>query len=517
MRLWIVGVVFALGAMLVLGAVACGDDDDDDDDAVADDDSVDDDDTADDDTSDDDTGDDDTEVGEKLFAAAGSAIITPNATNHPETVYLGGLSETRVMSSVHDDLTVQALVLNKGDEKIAIVAMDLVTLTLSWARKMRDDLAVRGFDPHKVFIAATHVHEAPDTVGVYGPSLFESGVSPEYMEFLRETVVDLVDSLDDRMTAVSMTAGSVDVNDPLSNFPALIDDFRKPYVVLPRLSAARFVDDEGETVATLVNWNSHPEIMLQGTELSADFPRWAREKVTELFGGTTVYITGAVGGLSSPTGVDVPARDENGDPIDDGGEPLYWQNATWDKTRSLGYVLGEYVQKALEGAAPVEDPEVNARSVEFLLPVDNAVMRTLFKAGLVEYEEDDLVEDHPDFCGGLGCAREMIGVIRVGPVAIVTSPGETFPETVVGRPESTFDYGGEWGEFTFPAIEGYETHLDAPVKMHMGLCGDGIGYIIPETDYHEGGHPDFYEEFLTFSKRTEALYRQAVIDLVSEP
>ncbi|MCB9475261.1 MAG: metallo-mystery pair system four-Cys motif protein [Deltaproteobacteria bacterium] len=45
MRLWIVGVVFALGAMLVLGAVACGDDDDDDDD---------DDDSVDDDTSDDD-------------------------------------------------------------------------------------------------------------------------------------------------------------------------------------------------------------------------------------------------------------------------------------------------------------------------------------------------------------------------------------------------------------------------------------------------------------------------------
>ncbi|MCB9477133.1 MAG: hypothetical protein H6685_09690 [Deltaproteobacteria bacterium] len=190
-----------MAMVLSAGSWACGGDDDDDDDAVADDDSVDD--------------DDDRRSPRRMAtqrqcrvnsssAAAARSSLTTKTT---ETVWAIDRCATAT-----DGL--RAL---WGDEKIAIVAMDLVTLTLSWARKMRDDLAVRGFDPHKVFIAATHVHEAPDTVGVYGPSLFESGVSPEYMEFLRETVVDLVDSLDDRMTAVSMTAGSVDVNDPLSN------------------------------------------------------------------------------------------------------------------------------------------------------------------------------------------------------------------------------------------------------------------------------------------------------------
>lgn len=446
----------------------------------------------------------------RLYAAAGAAIISPNSANHPEPVYLGGIWPARAGEGVHDDLEARAIVLARGREHVVYVALDVTGFTLSRIREIRDALGEFGLDPDHVLIASTHTHEAPDLVGVYGPSLLDSGVSPTYMRFLQDTVEQLVIDTWSRLEPVTMRAASAEVNDPGSNEPTLIADIREPDVTVPTLSVASFTGEDGDTVATLLNWHSHPEVMIGQNMVSADFPRWARERLEARLGGVAVYATGAVGGLSTPTGVAVPARDEDGDPVMDGGEPVYVQEPGWAKTRSLGYVIADIAADAIDGAADEATPDFSVRVEPLAIPVRNPIMMAAFVAGLVEYDWDDVVRGDRAFCGPLGCADERLALVRVGPVAMISSPGETFPETMIGREASVVDFGEPWGETAFPAMDGFAHLAAAPVLMHLGLCGDAIGYMVPSADRHPMGHPDRYEEDLDFSLDTEQIYSSAV-------
>lgn len=505
--------LFVCWLSLLILAPACGDDDSPDDDE----------DPSDDDTSDDDSspaGDDDNDDASPvvtLYAAAGQAAITPDAVNHPETIHLGGVYPPRLATGVHDDLLAAVLMLQQGDEQVVLVSLDFLGFTRSRGREIQERLAAEGFAKENILIASTHTHEAPDTLGVFGPNLLTSGVSPTYMAFVQDTVVDLVLEVRDRLEPVTMRATKVEIDDPLSNFPTLANDFREPMITVDHLTAAQFISAGGATVATLLNWHAHPEVMIESTEISADFPQWARDRLEERLGGTAVYLSGALGGLATPTGVDVPARDENGAPISDGqGNPVYRQEGTWDKARSLGFVLADLAVDGLAEAEDVSAPELRVVVREMLLPVHNPIMFAGFMIGLLELDKEDIVFDQPDFCGPFGCTSERVGYVRVGPMVLVTSPGETFPETLVGRPRSVVDFGGEWGEFTFPRMRGLEELMDSSVPMHMSVCGNEIGYLIPQSDFHEINHPDWYEEELFLGFDSESIYRRTVGELLAE-
>ncbi len=446
---------------------------------------------------------------DSLLAAAGSAVITPTPENHPETVYLGGIFPPRTSTGVHDDLKACALILKQGDRQLVIVSLDFIGFTRTRIREIQERLEVYGFVKDHILIASTHTHEAPDTMGVFGPNVLTSGVSPAYMRFVQDTIVELALETSRRLTPVTMRAAQAPVYDPLSNFPTLTADSRQPEITVDYLSAAAFDDENGETVATLVNWHAHPEVMIESTLVSPDFPAWTRRRMETLYGGTCVYISGALGGLASPTGVSVPARDEDGQAVYEDGEPLYLTEGTWGKTRSLGFVVADIAADALD-RADTQTPVLSIRVEKLLLPVDNLIMKLAFVTGLVEYDMADLDRDHPFQCGFLGCALEPVALIRLGNMALVTSPGETFPETVTGRLQSSVDFGAPWGEFTFPAMEGIDDFLAAEVPMHMSVCGDETGYIIPESDFHAPGHPDYYEEDLYFGRDTETRYRELV-------
>lgn len=489
---------------------------DDDADDDADDDSSDDD--ADDDSSDDDTGDDDTwddlpmppDDG-RLYVAAGRAIISPTLENHPNPWYVGG-SSIRIATGIHDDLTASALVFAKGSEHAVLVSVDLVGFPSPRTQVVKDALAVRGLAPDHIFISATHTHEGPDTLGIWGPNALTSGRDETYSQFLTDTITQLVIDTWDDLVPVSVQAGRATINEPGSNYPGLIRDSRRPELPYPDVAAARFVADDESTVATLVNWHNHPEVTMSAMEFSADFPQWTRQRMETLFGGTSVYLSGAVGGLGTPLDVQVPAYDEAGTRLTDGdGAPLWLKSQSWQKSWSLGYALADWAALALDGESVQTNPTLDVAATTIRIPVRNPLHMVAFLAGLVD-RPTNLDRDHFWECGIVGCIPEVIGRIRVGPVTIVTAPGETFPETLTGRDESSFDYGPDWGVFTFEAMTGYEEHLDDTVPMHAGLCNDELGYIVPFADMHQLDHPDFYEESYCVGWEVEGIYRDAVVN-----
>ena len=103
---------------------------------------------------------------------------------------------------------------------------------------------------------------------------------------------------------------------------------------------------------------------------------------------------------------------------------------------------------------------------------------------------------------------------------MVSFPGEVFPETSVGRPETTFDWGEEagppWTPWTYPAIDGYRAALpDGSILMELGLTNQELGYIVPKSDVLPANHPDNYEEYFNISPRAEALIREGVAGLLA--
>ena len=70
------------------------------------------------------------------------------------------------------------------------------------------------------------------------------------------------------------------------------------------LRALRFVDEAGATVATLINWSTHPESLEdENTEVSSDFIHYIRAAVERELGGTAVYFTGDLGAVEIVAGL----------------------------------------------------------------------------------------------------------------------------------------------------------------------------------------------------------------------
>src|SRR6185369_15571851 len=73
---------------------------------------------------------------------------------------------------------------------------------------------------------------------------------------------------------------------------------RPPWFFDQELRALRFIGADGATIATLINWSTHPESLeSDNTLVSSDFPHYARARVEAQLGGTAVYFTGDLGAV----------------------------------------------------------------------------------------------------------------------------------------------------------------------------------------------------------------------------
>jgi hypothetical protein len=454
----------------------------------------------------------------RLHAAATSVVITPDSENHPCPLYMGGTGMNRLAEGVHDDLEAQVLVLARDDLHAVVVSMDLVGLEAPDTIRMQARVAALGLDPAHLVVSCTHTHSGPDTIGVWGPDEGVTGRCPPYHDFLAEALGQAVDGLRGTLRPVTVAAGEVPVDEPLSNEASLLGDSRHPLVRNNRVVAARLATPEGETVATLVNWHNHPEAMIEHDVFSADFPRWTRRALEAAWGGTAIYLSGTVGGLMTP--IDVTSRrfTEDGAPVlGAGGVPEMVSGGGEEQAWSFGYILAGYATAALEGV-PAQEAGFTVDLARVDVPVDSFVLIATFQSGVLE-THPDLITDDPARCGVFGCLPVDLHRLRLGDLVLVTLPGEIFPETSVGRPATTVDWGAEagppWGTWTYPAITGYRAALPAgTLLMELGLTNQELGYLVPETDILPANHPDNYEEYFNISPRAEGLIREGVTALL---
>ena len=393
-----------------------------------------------------------------LFGFAKQAI-TPAIGAAP--VYMAGFDTNRRATGVHDDLWARAVAVSDGHRKIAIVAVDLIGVFHADVLKARELLEQRV--PGAVLVvASTHNHEGPDTMGLWGPGRFSSGVDPQYLERVRRAIAETAEVALARMKRGHLVLGR-------ARTPGLIEDGRLPRVIDDTLVAIQVVGEDGATLGTVVNWSSHPEALGgKNTIVTSDFPHHLRARMEERLGGTSVFLVGSIGGLMTPLGLKLTGADGKAIPAD-----------SFALAQAVGERAADAALNALKDGKPSASSALEHRSATVFVPLENRLFRLAMFLGVL---------DRHVYSGGQPATavfgddlRTEIGYLRLGDAEALLVPAEIYPELVLGRIQDPQDAGTDFPGA--PPERALHALLSAEFKLVLGLANDEIGYVLPRSQW----------------------------------
>jgi hypothetical protein len=419
--------------------------------------------------------------------------------------WIAGYGASRPMQTVHDDIWARAVVLRSAGRTVAIVSIDTVGIFYSDVIKVRRKVTVRHpeLGVETVILSSSHSHHALDTMGMWGmtdpysgiyagtPDTYLGKVNDEFVDGILEKTAGVIVDAARAMKPATLKAATV-----RAGIDNLCSDLRDPFILDDHLSVLDAVADDGERIATLVNFSCHPETVSgDSNALSSDYPHFLREALENGLpaagsrpavaglGGTAIFLQGALGGMASP--LRMPVTDRAG--IDRTREDF-------ERARAIGEALAEKAFDALGGAAAVADTTVAHAEKTFRVPVANKYFWLLFDLGVLRprqmYKIDPSKETYLDNVE----IETAAAMLRIGPVTFATVPGEAFPELAVGGYTAPYDYS--YGHPILDPANQYPPDLSkAPagpylrdimpgkVKFLLGLGLDELGYLVPGYDF----------------------------------
>jgi hypothetical protein len=394
-------------------------------------------------------------AGAEFRAGAAKRVITPDLKRFAP-VYIAGFGQNRVATGAHDELAARCLALGAGARPLVICGVD--SIGLYW-----DDVArVRQTVRADVVVAATHSHQTPDTMGLWGPSFGASGINEDYNRFVTgEIAAAAAEAIAGMKPAVARLAA---VNPPELN--GYFDDSRPPVVHDPEILALSVAGRDRRPIATLVNWANHPEALgSKNTLLSADYLAYFYAQLERRLGGVAVFVNGAIGGMQSPLGAVIV------DPAT--GKPAPANSFRFAEI--LGARVADLVADAVGKARPARIDRIEFREKLVRIPLTNEGFRMASQAGLFRGRKPP--NEDGTMTAPVGYIRLARGSKPLVEAALV--PGEMYPELSVG---GIVRYPG--ADFPEAPIEPpLKKMMRAPFRMLFGLANDEIGYIIPRAEW----------------------------------
>jgi len=432
----------------------------------------------------------------------GETFQDENGNGKWDGVWLAGFSNGRAATGVHDDLWARAIVLEQGDVSIGMVALDVVGYFQQYVIDIRKAAAAAGLDFDHILVAATHVHEARDTMGMWGRDPSTTGIDPAYMDLIvKQAVAALSEAKAGQKKAKLVVAQA--------ERPELVNDTRQPYVIDQNITTLQFQDEGGAPIANTVFWGNHPEALgSDNTLVTSDYPHYLREAIEAKWpSAPAIFFNGPLGGLTTTIGI-------VGCP--DAGGMQTCPQGTFERAEYVGKGAGEAAIAAIEGAGAVtvDAPDLAVHRRPFLLQATNTSLGIAVLSGLMPREvywaDGTRVTDEER--PGLGISQLIEGDaviasevngIHIGPVAIATVPGELYTELWLQKPDGS-SYIEKPEGADFPDAKP-ETPIQASlpkdsIKVMVNNANDAIGYIIPSPQwdavppYDYGDGDDAYGE-----------------------
>lgn len=408
--------------------------------------------------------------------------IDPSSKNKYDGIYLAGFDDKRLATGKHDDLWARSIVLEEGSTRLAIVSVDFIGY-YSGATYYGIDQIRKLVDPklgiNEILVASTHNHEGPDTIGAWGDGALKDGKYPQYLRFVDRQIAKSISLAANGLRPARLKLG---VTDP-SKSPSLAGMQTRTHGRPPRffdeeLRIMQFVGRDDRTIATIINWGTHPESMEdKNTLLTSDFPHTVRETIEKRYGGTALYLSGALGAVEiigdsnnhindrrSFDGKDFPLNIHN-------HRPAY----TFERTTAIGHDVAQAAIDAVERGEWSAHFSLTLKKADLKGPMDNDGYLVLAKLGVF-----DTIQVPVD--GSMPAFKTTIYAITVGDAQIVTVPGELFPELFYGVAENkrTDCPQADTGAPSEPSIR---KAMKSKYRFIFGLCPDEFGYIVPSYDW----------------------------------
>ncbi len=422
------------------------------------------------------------DMGEPFVDDAGNTALDQSSKGKYDGVYLAGFGQKRLATGKHDDLWARTIVLEQGATRIAIVSIDVIGY-YSEASYYGLNHVWKYLDPklgvQEILLASTHSHEGPDTIGAWGHGALNDGKYPKYLRFLDQQIAkSITQALRNTQPArLKLAVTNANAAPRLAGLQTRTSG-RPPKFFDEELRVMQFVGAKNKTIATLINWNTHPESMEdKNTVLTSDFCHSIRETVEQSLGGTAVYINGAIGAAE----IIGDTNHKNDDRATFDGKtydlPAIFHDTPkmFERSMAIGRDVGKAALDILAQGEWSKSSTLTVKKADLHCPMDNDAYLMAAKIGVF-----DTMKVPAD--GSQTTFNTTIYALTIGDAQVVTTPGELFPELYYGVAENGRKDcpAADTGAPREPAIRAAMT---GKYRFMFGLCPDEFGYIVPRYDW----------------------------------
>ncbi len=422
------------------------------------------------------------DMGEPFVDDEGNTVLDVSSKGKYDGVYLAGFGQKRLATGKHDDLWARTIILEQGATRIAVVSIDVIGY-YSEASYYGLNHVQKYLDPklgvQEILLASTHSHEGPDTIGAWGHGALNDGKYPKYLRFLDKQIAKSIERAvrNVQPARLKLAVTNASATPRLAGLQTRTGG-RPPKFFDEELRVMQFVGAANKTIATLINWNTHPESMEdKNTVLTSDFCHSIRETIEASLGGTAVYINGAIGAAE----IIGDTNHKNDDRSTFDGKtydlPAIFKDTPkmFERSMAIGRDVGKAALDILKKGEWSKSSTLTVKKADLHCPMDNDAYLMAAKIGIF-----DTMKVPAD--GSQTTFNTTIYALTIGDAQVVTTPGELFPELYYGVAENGRKDcpAADTGAPREPAIRAAMT---GKYRFMFGLCPDEFGYIVPRYDW----------------------------------
>ncbi len=377
----------------------------------------------------------------------------------------GGMGTPQMPIGFQGQLSVRAIVIEKGATRFAIVGVD----NLGWPAYLgdRSRKLITGIAPENILIGATHAHSCPDAYG-FTDEKGNTGADLKYLDWCVTQIADAVNEAVAKLepaslrTAVGEAKGKIAFN------------YYAPQLYDPRCGVIQAIattgKNAGKPIATLVNYAVHPEILGTGRKLiSPDLCGPLYDRIEAKVGGMAIFMNSAQGGM-----VTADVRLENDKEAND-----------WNECLRIGNLLADEALRIIEPVAAEQNPEIFCTSKIIRFPIDSEMMRYVFKHSPLAANSGKELD--------YSSVTTRMNLLNIGKAQVLTIPGEALPNI---------------GYYVKRKMKSAQPFL-------FGLTNDAFGYMLTKEDF--GSFERYnYVSRTSLGEMTGCIYEEEAIKLVNE-
>ncbi|MGD0041701.1 MAG: hypothetical protein ABSE84_15090 [Isosphaeraceae bacterium] len=401
----------------------------------------------------------------EIQVGAASRVITPD----PLLPISGGMGVPKPASEKRGELTARAIVIRKADVSVAIVSLDLLGFPSVLGDRVR--ARVNRIPAANILIGSTHTHSAPECYAFPHGKGGHTG-DLKYLDLVCDQTALAINEAIDRLQPAWIKIATGEAQGKIAY------NYYAPDLYDRRMNVIQAKSPQGKTIATLVNYAVHPEVLGNAIGIcSPDLVGPLYEQLEAQTGGMGLFMNSAQGGMVTADNRNLDQPKET--------QPGYWHDArSWEECVRIGKLMAGEALRIVNDAPEQKDPTLFCDALAVRFPVESDAMWAVVTASPLKYPHND---DRS--------ITARINLVNLGTAQILTIPGEALPNI---------------GFYLKRKMHGTQNLL-------FGLTNDAFGYILTKVDFHSFPRYDYISRTSLGEQTGEILIDQALEFIKKSP